>query len=92
MTSCLVGSLFWYLVTCTQILPPLQRNRHIAVFPDEIVEGAETEFFALLHARVGEEFHDLQLADLIGDGAARTGGKRDCLLARGLFVHWDFLL
>jgi hypothetical protein len=41
------------------IFPLLQRNGHIPVFPDEIVEGAEIEFFTLLHARVGEKFQDL---------------------------------
>ena len=43
-------------LSSAQIFPFLQRDRHIAVFPDEIVEGAEIEFVALLHARVGEKF------------------------------------
>jgi hypothetical protein len=44
----------------------LPRNRHVAVFPDKIVEGAQTEFFSLLHARFAEKFCDLEFADLIG--------------------------
>src|SRR5260370_13749052 len=47
------------ILSPAQIFPLLQRNRYVAVFPDEIVEGAEVEFVALLHARVGEEFQDL---------------------------------
>jgi hypothetical protein len=37
----------------------LQRDRHVAVLPKEIVEGAKVKFVALLHARVGEKFQDL---------------------------------
>ena len=47
------------ILSPAQILPLLQRNRYVAVFPKEIVEGAEIEFVALLHARVGDEFQDL---------------------------------
>src|SRR5437588_12307271 len=61
------------LVSCAQILPALQCNRDVAILPDEIVEGAEIEFLALLHARFGEEFRNLEFADLIRDGLAGTG-------------------
>jgi hypothetical protein len=37
----------------SEIFPLLQRDGHVAVFPDKIVERAETEFFALPEARVG---------------------------------------
>src|SRR5262249_784986 len=72
--------------------PLLQRNRDIAVFPNKIMKGAKIEFVSLVHARVGEEFHDLQFADLIRDCLARPRGERGRFLARGLFVHWDFLV
>jgi hypothetical protein len=45
-------------------------------FPDEIVEGAEVEFFALLQAGFSEKFCDLEFADLVGalcDLALRRG-------------------
>src|SRR5262249_39920047 len=42
-------------ITNGQILPFLRRDRHITIFPDEIVEGAEVEFVALLHTRVGKD-------------------------------------
>src|SRR6266516_3075144 len=80
------------IVGSAEIFPALQRDRDVAVFPDEIVEGAEIEFVALLHARVGEKFYNLQLSDLVRNGLTRTSGKRDCFLARGLFVHRDFFL
>jgi dienelactone hydrolase len=32
----------------------LQRNRDVAIFPDEIVEGADIEFVTLLHSRFGK--------------------------------------
>src|SRR5439155_14705126 len=84
----IVAALFFRL-NSAQILPLLQRDRDIAVFPNEIMEGADAEFVALLHARVGEKFHDLQFPDLVSNGLTRTSGKRDCLLTRGLFVHRD---
>ena len=56
------------------------------------MERAEIEFVALLHARVSEKFDDLQFADLIRNGLARPGGKRDRFLARSLFIHRDFVL
>src|SRR5437660_8856942 len=46
-------------LSSTKIFPLLQRDRHVDVFPEKIVKGAEIEFIALLHARVGEEFQDL---------------------------------
>src|SRR4051794_1969337 len=52
----------------TEIFPTLQRNRHVAVFPNEIMKGAQVELVALLQARFGEEFCDLQFAHLVGDG------------------------
>src|SRR6266508_1871556 len=46
-------------ISPSQIFPHLQRDWHVAVFPNEIVERAEIEFFALLHACVGEKFQNL---------------------------------
>ena len=42
-----------HFVSRAEIFPALQRDRHVAVLPDEVVEDAEVEFVALLHARVG---------------------------------------
>jgi hypothetical protein len=56
--------------------PALQRDRDVAIFPDEVVEGAEVEFFSLLHAGFGQKSCDLEFADLIGvrcDLALRRG-------------------
>jgi hypothetical protein len=36
------------LIRRAEIFPAQQRNRDVAVFPNEIVEGAEIEFLALL--------------------------------------------
>src|SRR5207248_3802157 len=60
--------------------PLLQRDWYIAVFPYEIVEGAQIKFFALLHPLVGEEFYDLQFADLIGNGLTGAGCEGDRFL------------
>src|SRR5204862_5928335 len=72
--------------------PLLQGDRDVTVSPNEIVEGAGTEFLALLQTCFGEKFHDLQFAHLISDCLARTRGKRNCLLTRRVCVHWDLLL
>src|SRR5438874_13386439 len=45
--------------------PALQRNGHISVFPEEIVEGAQAERISFLPVSVGEEFVNLQFAYLI---------------------------
>jgi hypothetical protein len=58
------------LVDCAEIFPALQRDGDVSVFPDEIVEGAEVEFFALLQAHFGEKLCDLEFTDLIDARAA----------------------
>jgi hypothetical protein len=55
------------LVGRAQVFPALQRDRHVAILPDEIVEDAQVEFFALLQSRFGQKFCDLEFADLIAD-------------------------
>jgi len=37
-----------------QVFPALQRDRNVAVFPDEIVEGAEIEFSPCCNSRIGK--------------------------------------
>jgi hypothetical protein len=64
-----------------EIFPPVQCNRHVTALPDEIVESAAVEFVALLHSRVGEEFHDLQLADLVSDSLAGDRSRKPSLSA-----------
>jgi hypothetical protein len=54
-----------HVLISRQIFPALQRNPDVAVFPDEIVEGAQVELISLLHARFGEKFCDLEFADLV---------------------------
>src|SRR5205085_5130960 len=78
------------LIERAQIFPPLQRDRDVAVFPDEIVEGAEVEFLTLLYPRFRQEFRDLELANLIADGLAWTGRERDRFLTRGVRIHRHF--
>jgi hypothetical protein len=65
---------------CSSVAPKYsQRCNEIGTlpfFPDEIVEGAEVEFFALLQAGFSEKFCDLEFADLVGalcDLALRRG-------------------
>ena len=55
-----------------QILPALQNDGDVSVLPEEIVEGAEAEFVLFLALRVGEEFVDLQLADLVRNRLTAT--------------------
>src|SRR5205823_10478263 len=80
------------LVARAEILPTLERDRNIPILPDEIVEGTKVEFVALLHPRIGEEFRNLEFADLICEGLAGAGGKGDRFLSRSLCVHRDLLL
>src|SRR5947209_3820296 len=75
-----------------EIFPPLQCNGDVAVFPNEIVKGAQIELVTLLHPRFGEEFRDLQLAHLIRDTLTGAGGERDSFTARRFFIHRHFLL
>src|SRR5437016_13849949 len=63
----------WHFVWSAQVFPPLQRDWHVAILPDEIVERAQVEFFALPQAGFGQESHDLKFADLISDGLAGAG-------------------
>src|SRR6266496_3024047 len=55
--------------------PALQRNGHISVFPEEIVEGAQAERISFLPVSVGEEFVNLQFAHLIRNRLAGGGGE-----------------
>src|SRR5437763_799477 len=57
----------------SEILPALQRDRDVAVFPNKIVEGSEVEFFSLLQSCFGEKFCYLKFANLIGEGLTRAG-------------------
>jgi hypothetical protein len=65
-----------------QVFPALQCTRDVAVFPDEIMKGAQIEFVALLDARFSQEFCDLEFADSIGDGLTGANGEGDRFLAR----------
>src|ERR1044071_4981531 len=59
---CVTKSLFRRssdVIISPKVFPLLQCDRHVAVFPKEIMEGAEVEFVALLHARVGKKFQNL---------------------------------
>src|SRR5437762_2535986 len=85
-------SLLRQVARVAEKFPTLQRDGHIPVFPKKIVECAQVEFFALLHSRVGEKFHDLQFSDLVSNRLTGTSRKSNRFLARGLFVHRDFFL
>lgn len=52
--------------------PSIVIQSDVAVFPDEIVEGAEIEFLALLDVRFGQEFDNLEFADLVLPSGIRT--------------------
>jgi hypothetical protein len=45
----------------------LQRDRHIAIVPDKVVELQHGKILALHAAGIGKKLSDLQLAYLIGD-------------------------
>jgi hypothetical protein len=51
-----------------QQLPTLQRERDIAILPDEVVHCAKTELVFLQAPSFGNQPHDLQLAYLVADG------------------------
>src|SRR5271165_7647243 len=52
-------------------LPALQRERHVDVVPDKVVELQHGKVRALLQARLRQQLNDLQLADLVGDRLPR---------------------
>src|SRR5437870_12453797 len=79
------------LVTQTKMLPAQQRNWHVAVLPQIVVESSQTELLLLIQSRVGEEFDDLEFADLIGDCLARRGCEEDGLLSRRAAIDGDNL-
>src|SRR5207247_6891796 len=56
----LVNASVWHIGIRAQILPSLQGDRDVAVFPNEIVERAEVEFVALLHPCFGQKFYNLE--------------------------------
>jgi hypothetical protein len=60
------------LLTQPQIFPTQSRNRHIAVFPQIVVEGSQAEFLLLINSRVRQKLHNLQFADLISDCLAEN--------------------
>src|SRR5262245_55069161 len=62
-----------HLVVEPQVLPPLQRDRHVALAPESVVELPQLELFPVDAAGVGQEPEDLPLADLVGDCLARSG-------------------
>ena len=74
------------IVFQAQPFPALQDYGHIAVLPQEIMEGAELELLALLAAGVGKELQNLQFSCLIGDGLAGSRGEEDALGASRAYL------
>src|SRR5439155_19087197 len=56
------------------------------------VEGAKVEFIALLQARFGQKYHDLELTEFSSKCLTSASSESDRFLARSLRVHRDFLL
>src|SRR5258708_33011655 len=75
------------LVSSTESFETLQRNGHVAVFEERVVEVAQVEAVTLGQARVAEKPQHLQLAYLISDGLARFRSEKGRLLTRGGQVH-----
>src|SRR5256885_222984 len=84
LSSQLVDIQFFDFVFQAQILPALQGNRDVAVLPQEIVGVAQAEGVTFLAPGIGEEFIDLQFADLVRDGLAGSGGKECGFTMSGL--------
>src|SRR5436309_4748347 len=70
-----------------QISPALQNDRDVSVLPEEIVERAEAEFVLFLALRVGEEFVDLQLADLVRNRLTGDRSEESRFCVRRACVH-----
>ena len=69
--------------------PALQRNGHISVFPEEIVEGAQAERISFLPVSVGEEFVNLQFAYLIRNRLPGSGGEHRGFTMSSGRIHWN---
>src|SRR5712692_5992398 len=74
-------------VVLAQQLPALERDGHVAVLPEGVVQGLQVELASLPGARIGDEFEDLQFADLVADGLAGIAREERGFLPRGGFVH-----
>src|SRR3979490_1512009 len=75
------------VVIFRKIFPALQRYRHIAISPQEVVKRSQVELFALGKFGVGKKMQDLALPDLIADGLSGIGGKQRSLSLRRFLVH-----
>ena len=63
------------VVVFPKVFPALQRDREVAVFPEEIVKRSQAELVALSELGIGEKMQDLTLPDLIADGLPWGSGK-----------------
>src|SRR3981081_1698142 len=75
------------VVMFRKIFPALQRDRHIAISPQEVVKRSQVELFALGKFGIGKKMQDLALPDLIADGLPRISGKQRCFGLRRSLVH-----
>src|SRR4030081_3480419 len=75
------------VVIFPKIFPALQRDRHIAISPQEVVKRSQAELFTLGEFGVGKKMQDLALPDLIADGLSGVGGKQRCSGFRRFLVH-----
>src|SRR5205809_2509419 len=76
----------------TEKFPALQRDGHISIFPEEIVECAQAERRSFLAVSVGEEFINLQLAYLIGNSLAGSGGEHGGFAVSSGGIHRNCVL
>src|ERR1700674_498595 len=79
------------VVIFPKIFPPLQRDRHIAITPQEVVKRSQAELVALSKFRIGEKMQDLTLPNLIADGLPGGGREQRRLSLRRFLVHGHML-
>src|SRR5205814_2185320 len=76
------------LVFQPEIFPTLQRDWHVSVLPEKIMEGALVERRTLLALCARQKIVDKQFTNLIRDRLSRCGRKRCRFGVRGRGIHW----
>src|SRR5262249_5118338 len=76
------------LIIQSQILPPEQRDRQIAILPQLIVKIAKFKPSPLLLSGICQKPVNLKLANLVSDRLPRHRGEKHRLSPGRLVVHW----
>src|SRR5664279_3864599 len=79
------------VVVFTQVFPALERDRQVAISPEEIVKCPQAELVALRQLGIGKKMQDLTFPNLIADGLPRSRGKERGLGLRRFLVHGHML-